>query len=759
MNIVRARTNNLRDVTLSIPKHEIVVFTGVSGSGKSSLVFDTIAAESQRQLNETYSTFIRHRLPHYGTPDADRLENLPVSILVDQKRLGGNARSTVGTATDISALLRLLFSRLGKPFVGEASAFSFNNVEGMCPECEGLGKVDDIDLDALLDKSKTMNEGPFRFPGWHVGSYRWKRYALTGFFDNDKPLTNYTKAEWARLVDDTGAKVTDPLPGWYDSSQYESVLFRFRRTYINREKEAANDTEREALGRVLTRGPCPACGGGRLKPEVLASRIKGKSIADCSGMEIDRLIEFLVKIDDRDTKAVVDGLTDRLHAMVGLGLEYLSLDRETPTLSGGESQRIKMVRHLGSSLSDIAYIFDEPSTGLHPRDVHQVTELLQQLRDNGNSVLVVEHDPDVIAVADHIIDIGPGAGRNGGNVVFDGSLDAFRGSTSPTARAFLAPRTLQNRKKVASGYIGVAGGTQNNVKNIDVTIPLGMLTVVVGVAGSGKSTLTKLMAQQNPGVVRIDQSALGGSRRSTPATYLGVHEPIRSHFAKESGKRGSLFSTNASGACPACKGAGVIRTDLAFMDSEERLCGSCNGSGFSAEALAVRIKGKTIADIALMTAQEARAFFSTFQNICAPLERMKDVGLSYMPIGQSLSSLSGGERQRLRLADELGRDSEVYLLDEPTSGLHMTDVDRLIELIQRLLDRGKTVVVVEHNLEVMAKADWIIEMGPGAGRRGGKITFAGEVAALLDDVKSITAPFLSGYLAGRDATGKVPRAT
>jgi excinuclease UvrABC ATPase subunit len=749
MEIVGARTNNLQNINVSIPKNRIVVFTGVSGSGKSSLVFDTIAAESQRQLNETYSTFIRHRLPHYGQPDADRLANLPVAILVDQKRLAGNARSTVGTATDFSALLRLLFSRIGQPFVGETTVFSFNNLEGMCPACEGLGRVDDIDLDALIDRSRTMNEGPFRFPGWKVGSYRWKRYALTGFFDNDKPIEKYTDAEWRLLVEDSGTPVTRPLPGWYENTIYEGVLPRFRRTYLSRDRDALREAEREALQRVTAPKPCPSCQGGRLKPDVLACKIKGRNIADCAEMEPDELIAFLRTIDAPETESVVATLIDRLQAMIGLGLDYISLGRETPTLSGGESQRIKMVRHLGSSLSNIAYIFDEPSSGLHPRDVHQVTELLTRLRDKGNSVLIVEHDPDVIAVADYIVDIGPGAGPDGGRIVFEGTLQELRRSSTKTAKAFSKPRSLREAPRKASNWLKVRGATLHNLKNVDVYIPLGILTVVAGVAGSGKSTLTKsVLARRHPEIVCIDQSALGGSRRSTPATYIGIHDRIRALFAAASGKSAGLFSSNSAGACSVCRGLGVIRTDLAFMDAVEAPCKRCEGTGYSDQALAIKVAGRTIADVAAMSALEAQEVFENEPTIAAPLKRMEQVGLGYLSLGQQLNTLSGGERQRLRLADELGRESAIYLLDEPTSGLHMADVDNLLDLFDRLIGDGKSLLVVEHNLEVMAKADWIIEMGPGAGRRGGRVIFEGVPQDMLVSKESVTRPFLDRYLKG-----------
>ena len=724
-----------------------MVFTGVSGSGKSSLVFDTIAAESQRQLNETYSTFIRSRLPHYGQPDAESLQNLPASIVVDQKRLGGNARSTVGTATDIYALLRLLFSRIGQPFVGESSVFSFNNPQGMCPNCAGLGKVDTVDLEALFDRTKSLNEGAIRFPSLAPGSARWKRYALTGFFDNDKKLADYTKAEWDRLLYESGAAVTNPLPGWYASTKYEGLIPRLRRSYLEREADDLTPAERAAVARVVMRGPCPSCQGGRLNERVLASRVGGKNIADYAAMEMDDLLAQVRAIDAREVETVVAAIVDRLNHMVNIGLDYLSLDRETASLSGGESQRVKTVRHLGSSLSDIAYIFDEPSIGLHPRDVHQLTDLLKRLRDKGNSVLVVEHDPDVIAIADHVVDMGPHAGRNGGQVVFEGPLEALYAAGTLTSNAIAKRRSLKGQVRRASGFLEIRDASMFNVSRVNVRVPLGLLTVVAGVAGSGKSTLVdRILPRIHPHIVRIDQGALGGSRRSTPASYLGILDHIRQRFASASHSPAGLFSNNALGACPECRGLGVVQTDLAFMDSVENPCDACGATGFSREARAFHLHGKSIAEVMDMTVPEARTFFAGDDAICAPLVRLERVGLEYMALGQELSSLSGGERQRLKLATELARDSRVYVFDEPTSGLHMRDVERLLELFEDLVAQGKSLIVVEHNLDVMTQADWIIEMGPGAGKRGGRVIFEGTPADMIAFPGSVTGPFLHHHV-------------
>ncbi|MFE3839322.1 ATP-binding cassette domain-containing protein [Pseudogemmobacter sonorensis] len=747
MRIVRARTNNLKNVTVDIPKRRIVAFTGVSGSGKSSLLFDTIAAESQRQLAETYSTFVRNRLPHLGQPDADRLENLPASIVVDQRRIGGNARSTVGTVTEIYALLRLLFSRIGKPHVGESSLFSFNNPDGMCLSCQGLGTVRTIDEDALFDRERSLDEGAVRFPGFEPSSWRWKRYSLSGFFDTAKPLADYSDAEWKRLTVEEGTPVTAPKPGWPKSTVYEGILPRLRRSFLERDEADLSVVEREALSRVTTSGPCPACGGGRLNPTVLSCRIAGRNIAECAAMEAGDLLDFVHGVIEPEMRPVIMSMAEKLESMIDIGLDYLSLDRGTSGLSGGESQRIKMIRHLGSSLADIAYIFDEPSVGLHARDARQLGELLVRLRDKGNSILLVEHDPDVIAIADHVIDMGPQAGQAGGEVVYQGPVMGLRQAGTETGRGFRKPRLFNQTPRTPTGGISIDNQSMFNVHNLSVDIPLGVMTVVAGVAGSGKSTLAnRILPRLRSDVVVIDQAELRGSSRSTPASYLGILEDIRRKFARQSGKPIGLFSTNAAGACPVCKGRGAVRTDLAFLDSVEAICEACGGSGYCDEARSIHVKGHSIDQVMTMCAPEVRGLFDGDATIADGLARMEQVGLGYMQIGQRLSTLSGGERQRLKLAAELGLSGRIYVFDEPTSGLHMADVERLLRLFNSLADQGMTLIVVEHNLDMIAAADHVIEMGPGAGKRGGKIIYQGSPAGMMEESNSVTGPFLAEYL-------------
>lgn len=750
MEIVGARHNNLRSVTLKVPKHRITVFTGVSGSGKSSLVFDTIAAESQRQLNESHSAFVRHRLPHYGQPQADALRHLPASIVVDQKPLGGNARSTVGTATDIQPLLRLLFSRLGRPFVGYANVFSFNHPQGMCPTCQGLGRVDQLDLDLLLDRDRSLNQGAIRFPTFAPGTFRWKRYACSGLFDCDKPLAEYGADEWRTLLYADDLAVRHPLPGWPSSARFQGVVPRFRRAYLDREPGRLTEAEREGLARVVARQRCPDCGGARLNPSILSCRIHGASIADCASLEITDLLDFIRAIDAEPVATVVAAIDDRLAQMRAIGLDYLSLGRETGSLSGGESQRVKMVRHLGSSLADIAYIFDEPSAGLHPRDVHQLNALLRGLRDKGNTVLVVEHDPDVIAIADHVVDMGPGAGQDGGRVVYEGDCAGLRRADTPTGRCLRRTARLKREPRVATGRIVLRGLSLHNLRDVDVGIPTGVLTVVTGVAGSGKSTLVnRLLPRHCPQAILIDQKGLGGTRRASVASYVGVLDAIRAGFAKASGQPASLFSRNAQGACPACKGLGLIQTDLAFMDSVETPCDACGATGFGEAARAIVWMGHDIAQVLALPVEQALRHFRSCADLSEPLRRLCRVGLGYLSLGQRLSTLSGGERQRLKLATRLAEEGSLYVFDEPTSGLHPSDVDRLLSILDGLAQRGATVVVVEHNLAVVAHADWLIEMGPGAGKRGGRIVFEGVPAAMIDAPQSTTGPFLRRYLAGR----------
>ncbi|MCG7390340.1 excinuclease ABC subunit UvrA [Pantoea sp. ACRSB] len=753
IEIIGARNNNLCSVTLYIPKHCITVFTGVSGSGKSSLVFDTIAAESQRQLNESHSAFVRHRLPHYGQPLADAIHNLPASIVVDQKPLGGNARSTIGTATDIQPLLRLLFSRLGQPFVGYANVFSSNHPQGMCPTCQGLGTVNELDLDLLLDRSKSLNQGAIKFPTFAPGTFRWKRYACSGMFDCDKPLADYTPAEQQTLLYADDLVVSNPLPGWPSSARYQGIVPRFRRAYLEHEPSRLTQAEREGLARVITRQQCPACSGARLNPTILSCKINGNSIADCASLQISDLLAFIRTINDKPVAPVVSAIIERLEQMCAIGLDYLDLSRETASLSGGESQRVKMVRHLGSSLTDIAYIFDEPSAGLHPRDVHQLSVLLRSLRDKGNTVLVVEHDPDIIAIADHVIDMGPGAGKEGGHIVYQGNVTGLRQANTLTGRYMRQGAALMKHKpRAATGQIALHGLSLHNLHDVNVSIPTGVLTVVTGVAGSGKSTLVnRLLPRYYPHAVLIDQKSLGGTRRSSVATYIGVLDEIRACFAKSSGQPASLFSSNAQGACPICKGLGSILTDLAFMDSVETPCDACGATGFNHTARAITWMGCNIAHVLALSVEQALKYFHSCQLVIEPLLRLAKVGLGYLSLGQRLNTLSGGERQRLKLASSLAAEGSLYVFDEPTSGLHMSDVERLLAIFDDLTQRGCTVIVVEHNLDVIAYADWLIEMGPGAGKQGGRIIFQGLPATMLDAPESVTGPFLRQHFIGATA--------
>ncbi len=742
IRIVKARENNLKNISLEIPKHKITVFTGVSGSGKSSLVFDTIAAESQRQLNETYSSFIRHRLARYGQPDADLLENLSVAMVVDQKRLGNNARSTVGTVTDIYTFLRLLFSRIGQPFVGYSNVFSFNDPEGMCPHCQGLGTEQTVQLDRLIDTSKSLNEGAIQFPTFEPGGYRWKRYAYSGLFDADKKLGDYTSEEWNTLLHKTDVKITRPQPGYPPSHRYRGILVRFKEDFFSKDSRELK-THAAAIKRVITTAPCPICHGARLSQKVLSCTIQSKNIAECAAMQINDLRMFLASIKEVKARTIVAETAERLQSLIDIGLGYLSLDRQTGTLSGGESQRIKMVKHLGSSLSDLIYIFDEPSTGLHPSNVHKLNTLLKQLRDKGNTVLVVEHDPDVIAIADHIVDMGPGAGAHGGEVVYEGSLTNFKHAHTLTAQ-FLHRESLlkQDPRTPRTGFLTIKDATLHNLNHVNVTIPKGVFTVVTGVAGSGKSSLIHgVLSAQHPEAITIDQGAIHASKRSTPASFVGILDPIRSLLGAANGVSASLFSFNSEGACPNCKGMGTTTTDLAFMDPIVTICEVCGGKRFTQKTLGYALRGKNIDDILHMSVENALAFFGE-PEIHDVLTQMQEVGIGYLELGQSLDTLSGGERQRLKLALYLKKQGNIYILDEPTTGLHMSDVTHLITIINKLVDNGSTVIVIEHNLDVISQADWVIDMGPGAGHEGGRILFEGTPLAMKQSTTSVTGKFL-----------------
>ncbi len=732
-----AREHNLQDISLDIPKHKITVFTGVSGSGKSSLVFDTLAAESQRQLNETFSSFIRHRLAHYGQPDVDSLENLSVAIVIDQKRLGGNARSTVGTTTDIYTLLRLLFSRIGEPFVGYSNVFSFNDPSGMCPHCEGIGTERKVDVTRLIDRSKSLNEGAINFPTFQPGGYRWKRYAYSGLFDNNKKLKDYTADEWDTLLNKSDIKITKPLPGWPASHIYRGILVRFKEDFFSKDSREL-ETHGKDIRRVVNSGPCPVCHGTRLNKKILSCTIKGKHIADCAAMQIDELLRFIETIAAAKAKTMLQEIAQRLQSLIEIGLGYLSLDRQTSTLSGGESQRIKMVKHLGSSLTDITYVFDEPSVGLHPTNVQQINDLIIRLRDKGNTILIVEHDPDVIAIADHIVDMGPKAGINGGKIMFEGSLTAFAKSGTLTAQYLHSKKRVKSSIRKPSGTIEIKHAKRNNLQDVSVSIPLGVFTAITGVAGSGKSSLIREeLLSQHPEAVLIDQSQIHTSKRSNLASYANILDPIRTAIARANNVDASLFSANGKGACSECKGLGIITTDLAFMDPITTTCERCHGKRFNNDVLKLKLRGKNMDDIYHLSVTEAIDFFQD-SPIVNVLRSMENTGISYITLGQPLDTFSGGERQRLKLALELGKPSSLYILDEPTTGLHFSDIDNLLGILDSLVDSGSTMLVIEHNLDVIRYADWIIDIGPGAGHEGGKVVFEGLVKDIKQAKQSLT---------------------
>jgi excinuclease UvrABC ATPase subunit len=738
-----ARENNLREVSVDIPKRAITVFTGVSGSGKSSLVFGTIAAESQRLINETYTAFIQSFMPNVGRPDVDTLRNLSAAILVDQERMGANSRSTVGTATDAYSMLRLIYSRLGEPYVGHSSLFSFNDPQGMCPECEGMGRVSTVDVDAMVDRGKSLNEGAITLPNFGVDSWQWRMYAESGHFDPDKKLSDYTKAESEQFLH--GAEEKVEIRGL--NLKYEGLVNRFERTFLSKDVETAQPHIRAAIERVATFARCPECDGARLNQAALGAMIRDRNIAECAAMQVDDLAQFLSGIEAPNVAPALDALRHTLDSLVEVGLGYLSLDRESATLSGGEAQRVKMVRHLGSSLSDVTYVFDEPTIGLHPHDVQRVNRLLVALRDKGNTVLVVEHEPQVIGIADRVVDMGPGAGVHGGTVVYEGDVPGLRASDTLTGHHFSTVRKLKEAVREPAGSLRVEHATLHNLRDLTVDVPLGVLTVVTGVAGSGKTSLIHgCLAKQHDEVTVLDQTAIRGSRRSNPATYTGLLDPIRKAFAKANGVKPALFSANSAGACPECKGNGVIYTDLAFMTGVVSTCEACDGKRFTAEVLEYRLRDANIADVLEMSVEEAGEFF-TERAIARMLSALGDVGLGYVRLGQPLTTLSGGERQRIKLAIEVDRASEVLVLDEPTTGLHMDDVDNLVDLLNELVDRGRTLIVIEHDLDVVAGADWVIDIGPGPGRDGGTVVFEGPPHELVEAEGSLTGRHLRERLA------------
>ncbi|WAS94199.1 excinuclease ABC subunit UvrA [Nannocystis punicea] len=767
-----ARVNNLKDISVELPKRRLTVFTGVSGSGKSSLVFGTIAAESQRMINETYSAFVQGFMPTMARPEVDVLDGLTTAIIVDQERMGSDPRSTVGTATDANAMLRILFSRLGKPHIGSAQAFSFNvasisgagavTVErggtstkekrsfsitgGMCPRCEGRGNVTDFDLSALYDDSKSLNEGALTIPGYSMEGWYGRIFRGCGFFDPDKPIRKFNKKELHDLLHKEPTKIkVDGI-----NLTYAGLIPTIQKSFLAKDVDAMQPHIRAFVERVVTFSVCPDCKGTRLNEGARSSKIKGINIADACAMQISDLAKWVRRLDEPSVAPLLGKLQHSLDSFVEIGLGYLSLDRPAGTLSGGEAQRTKMIRHLGSSLTDVTYVFDEPTIGLHPHDIQRMNNLLLQLRDKGNTVLVVEHKPEAIAIADHIVDLGPGAGSAGGTVCFEGTLDGLRKSGSLTGRHLDDRAALKKKVRKPTGKLKIRGAKAHNLRDVDVDIPLGVLVVVTGVAGSGKSSLVHGSIPAGAGVVAVDQGAIRGSRRSNPATYTDLLEPIRKAFAKANGVKPALFSANSEGACPTCNGAGVIYTDLAMMAGVATTCEECEGKRFQASVLEYRLGDRDISQVLAMSVNEAKAFFGAGKARTpaahAILERLADVGLGYLSLGQPLTTLSGGERQRLKLATHMAEEGGVYVLDEPTTGLHLADVEQLLGLLDRLVDSGKSVIVIEHHQAVMAHADWIIDLGPGAGHEGGRVVFEGTPADLVTARSTLTGKHLAAYV-------------
>ncbi|KIQ61608.1 daunorubicin resistance protein DrrC [Kitasatospora griseola] len=775
-----ARVNNLKDVSVELPKRRLTVFTGVSGSGKSSLVFGTVAAESQRLINETYSAFVQGFMPTLSRPEVDVLDGLTTAIIVDQQRMGADPRSTVGTATDANAMLRILFSRLGDPFIGPPPAFSFNvptvhgsgaiTVErgegskaekrtysrtgGMCPRCEGRGSVSDIDLGQLYDDAKSLNEGALTVPGYKPGGWNHRLYTESGLVDPDKPIRRYTEKELHDFLylEPTRMKIAGI------NMTYEGLVLRLQKSMLSKDRAALQPHIRSFVDRAVTFTTCPDCEGTRLSAAARSSKIKGLSIADACALQISDLADWVRELEEPSAGPLLSSLRQVLDSFTEIGLGYLSLDRPAGTLSGGEAQRVKMIRHLGSSLTDVTYVFDEPTTGLHPHDIRRMNDLLLRLRDKGNTVLVVEHKPETIAIADHVVDLGPGAGSAGGTVCFEGSVDGLRASGTVTGRHFDDRASIKPEVRTATGVLEIRGASAHNLREVDVDVPLGVLTVVTGVAGSGKSSLVHgslvsgaaLKDGAPEGVVAIDQSSIRGSRRSNPATYSGLLEPIRKAFAKANGVKPALFSANSEGACPTCNGAGVVYTDLAMMAGVATVCEECEGKRFQAAVLEYRLGGRNIAEVLAMSVDEAESFFAAGEARTPAahtvLTRLSDVGLGYLTLGQPLTTLSGGERQRLKLAAQMAEKGGIYVLDEPTAGLHLADVEQLLGLLDRLVDSGKSVIVVEHHQAVMAHADWIIDLGPGAGHDGGRLVFQGTPAALITDRTTLTGRHLAEYV-------------
>ncbi|MEU1239740.1 excinuclease ABC subunit UvrA [Micromonospora parva] len=768
-----ARVNNLKDVSVEIPKRRLTVFTGVSGSGKSSLVFGTIAAESQRMINETYSAFVQGFMPTLARPEVDLLDGLTTAIIVDQERMGANSRSTVGTATDANAMLRILFSRLGQPHIGPPNAYSFNvpsvkatgaitvergagktktekatfnRLGGMCPRCEGMGAVTDIDLSALYDDNLSLNEGAITIPGYSMEGWYGRIFRGCGYFDPDKPIAKFSKRELHDLLHREPTKIK--IDGI--NLTYAGLIPSIQKSFLAKDIDALQPHIRAFVERAVTFTTCPECAGTRLSAEARSSKINGKNIADACAMQISDLAAWVREIEEPSVAPLLAGLQHLLDSFEEIGLGYLSLDRPSGTLSGGEAQRTKMIRHLGSSLTDVTYVFDEPTIGLHPHDIQRMNELLLQLRDKGNTVLVVEHKPEAIAIADHVVDLGPGAGTDGGTVCYEGTVAGLRTSGTITGRHFDDRATLKETVRTPTGKLEIRGATANNLQDVSVDVPLGVLVVVTGVAGSGKSSLVHGSIPAGAGVVSIDQGAIRGSRRSNPATYTGLLDPIRKAFAKANGVKPALFSANSEGACPSCNGAGVIYTDLGMMAGVAAPCEECEGKRFQASVLEYRLGGRDISEVLAMSVTEAEKFFGAGDARTpaahAILDRLADVGLGYLSLGQPLTTLSGGERQRLKLATHMAEKGGVYVLDEPTTGLHLADVEHLLGLLDRLVDAGKSVIVIEHHQAVMAHADWIIDLGPGAGHDGGRVVFEGTPADLVAARSTLTGEHLAAYV-------------
>ena len=738
-----ARENNLKNVSLRIPKRKITIFTGVSGSGKSSIVFDTVATEAQRQLNENFSLFVRNFLPRYAQPEADAIENLSMAVVVDQKRLGGGSHSTLGTITDIYSVLRLLYSRIGQPHVGTANLFSFNDPQGMCPECNGIGRKIGVDMDMFLDTSKSLNEGAILFPDYAVDKWDWNICIQTGLFDADKKLDDYSDEEMEQLLYTKGFKVKTDVAGNTINITFDGIIEKFNQKYIVRDLKTRPERTQKMVAPFLTEGPCFLCKGSRLSQAALGCLINGRSIAELTAMEVGELIAVIRAIEEPAAAPLVATLSQQVQHLVDIGLEYLSLNRETDTLSGGESQRVKIVKHLSSSLVDVMYIFDEPSVGLHPRDVHRMNELLQKLRDKGNTVIVVEHDPDVIKVADHVVDVGPHAGSGGGTIVYEGSYTGLLQTDTLTGQHMKQALPMKETFRAAKGKLPIVKARVNNLKNVSVDIPKGVLTVVTGVAGSGKSSLiNQVFLRQHPDTIMIDQTAVGTSSRSNPATYTGILDDVRKAFATANKVSPSLFSFNSKGACENCQGLGVLYPDLGPLTGIKIPCEICEGKRFKDEVLAYKLNDQSITDVLAMTIEQALAYFD-IKKVVHILQALHDVGLDYLTLGQPLSTLSGGECQRVKLASELHKKGSIYIMDEPTTGLHMSDISHLLGVINRLVDTGNTVIVIEHNLNIIKNADWIIDMGPEGGSKGGQIMFEGTPRQLLDAKQSLTSAYLS----------------